>query len=206
MCNREFRVPICDSCRAVTGTSCCLFDAPRTLPCTSRSKHFKAAQVSAAIASPCSVEDSWDGGLILDSKDLLRHASVTTLVFVMLTMIEGPPFSLWKGPRWLPLVLIGFFLLLLVRCNDPYATKRRMKLLEEKRALERRKEQDAAAGNEKSHSDVIGSEGAVACVSCIALHCICSVCFLVLHSTCSCCLFPHKAGELLHKYGCEKER
>lgn len=112
----------------------------------------------------CSLDTDRECDLLLDDRDFLRHAIVSTLAFALLTMIEGPPFSLWKGPPWLPLVLVGFFLLLLGLFKDPYATARHMKELEENvaRATEQDQhdEQHTAEHKYKALSGALGGAGA----------------------------------------------
>ena len=57
--------------------------------------------------------------------DLARHAMISTVSFAILTMFEGPPFSLWgsrdEGPaRWIPFVSFSFFILMMGMMSDPY--------------------------------------------------------------------------------------
>ena len=57
--------------------------------------------------------------------DLATHAIISTVSFAILTMFEGPPFSLWgskdEGPaRWIPFVLFSFFILMMGMMSDPY--------------------------------------------------------------------------------------
>ena len=65
----------------------------------------------------------------LTQVDFVTHATISTMSFAILSMFEGPPFTLWgaadRGPaRWIPLVLLSFFILMMGMLSEPYNTSK----------------------------------------------------------------------------------
>ena len=76
----------------------------------------------------------------LTQLDFVTHASISTTSFAILSMFEGPPFTLWgaagRGPaRWIPLVLLSFFILMMGMLSEPYNTSKHIDKINERTCL-----------------------------------------------------------------------